>query len=29
MGVVLAAEAAPLALLAIPNGRLAGRLGAP
>lgn len=28
MGVVLAAEAAPLALLAIPSGRLAGRLGA-
>jgi MFS family permease len=28
MGVVLAAEAAPLALLGIPTGRLAGRLGA-
>jgi predicted MFS family arabinose efflux permease len=28
MGVVLAAEAAPMALLAIPSGRLAGRLGA-
>jgi MFS family permease len=28
MGLVLAAEAAPLALLGIPSGRLAGRLGA-
>jgi predicted MFS family arabinose efflux permease len=28
MGLVLAAEAAPLALLGIPTGRLAGRLGA-
>lgn len=28
MGVVLAAEAAPLALLAIPSARIAGRLGA-
>ncbi len=27
MGVVLAAEAAPLVLFAIPSGRLAGRLG--